>query len=56
MSQRRLQAVRRRAPARQSIKTVAARQEGELQQLADEPSLDEDVVDAGLGQEVGLDP
>jgi RNA polymerase sigma factor (sigma-70 family) len=56
MSQRRLQTVQRRAAARQSIKTVAARQEGKLQQLSAELSLDEDVVDAGLGQEVGLDP
>jgi RNA polymerase sigma factor (sigma-70 family) len=56
MSQRRSQAVRRRVAARQNSKTVAARQEGELQQLPAEPSLDEDVVDAGLGQEVGLDP
>jgi hypothetical protein len=56
MSQRRLQAVRRRVAARHRIKTVAARQEGELQQLPAEPFLDEGVVDAGLGQEVGLDP
>jgi Sigma-70 factor, region 1.2 len=40
--------------ARHRIKTVAARQEGELLQLPDAPSLDEVVVDAGLGQEVGL--
>jgi DNA-directed RNA polymerase sigma subunit (sigma70/sigma32) len=56
MSQRRLQAVRRRVATRHRIRTVAARQEGELQQFPAEPSLDEDVVDAGLGQEVGLDP
>jgi hypothetical protein len=42
--------------ARRRIKTVAARQEGELQQFPAEPSLDEDVVDAGLGEEVGHDP
>jgi Sigma-70 factor, region 1.2 len=56
MSQRRLQALRRRATARHRIKTVVARQEGELPQLPAEPSLDEDVLDAGLGEEVGLDP
>jgi RNA polymerase sigma factor (sigma-70 family) len=56
MSQRRSQAVRRRAAARRSIKTVAARQAGELPQLSDVPFLDADGVDAGLGEEVGLDP
>ena len=56
MSQRRSQAVRRRAAARRSLKTVAARPAGERQQLSDAPFLDEDGVDAGLGEEVGLDP
>jgi hypothetical protein len=56
MSQRRSQAVRQRAPAHQSSKTVAARQAGELPQLSDAPFLDKDGVDAGLGDEVGLDP
>jgi hypothetical protein len=56
MSQRRLHAVRRRVAARRRIKTVAARQEGELQQFPAESSLDEDVVDSGLGEEVGHDP
>jgi RNA polymerase sigma factor (sigma-70 family) len=57
MSQRRSQAVRRqRAAARRSIKTVAARQAGGLQQLPDEPVPDEDVVEASLGEEVALEP
>ncbi|MGH7310709.1 MAG: sigma factor-like helix-turn-helix DNA-binding protein [Candidatus Entotheonellia bacterium] len=56
MSQRRSPAVRRRAAVRQSFKTAAARQSGELPQLSDAPFLDEDGVDAGLGDEVGLDP
>jgi RNA polymerase sigma factor (sigma-70 family) len=56
MLQRRSQAVRRRTAARQNSKTVAARQQGELPQLPAEPSLDEDVVDAGVGEKVGRDP
>jgi RNA polymerase sigma factor (sigma-70 family) len=57
MSQRRSQVVWRwRAPARRSIKTLAARQAGERQQPPDAPFRDEDGVDAGLGEEVGLNP
>jgi RNA polymerase sigma factor (sigma-70 family) len=56
MSQRRSPAVRRRAAVRRSFKTAAARQAGELPQLSDAPFLDEDGVNAGLSDEVGLDP
>ena len=56
MSQRRLQAVRRQAKARRTISMVAARPAGELLYLSDAPFLDEDGVDAGLGEEVGIDP
>jgi hypothetical protein len=56
MSQRRSPAVRRRAAVRRSFETAAARQAGELPQLSDAPFLDEDGVDAGLGDEFSLDP
>jgi RNA polymerase sigma factor (sigma-70 family) len=56
MSQRRSQALLRRAAARRSSKTVAARQAEGPPQLSDVPFLDEDGVDVGLGEEVGLDP
>jgi RNA polymerase sigma factor (sigma-70 family) len=57
MSQRRSQVMWRwRAPARRSIKRQAARQAGEGQQLPDEAFRDADGVDAGLGEEDGLDP
>jgi RNA polymerase sigma factor (sigma-70 family) len=56
MSQRRSQAVRRRAAARQRLKTVATRPGWAWQQLPDEAFLDKDGMDAGLGEEVGRDP
>jgi hypothetical protein len=56
MSPRRSQVVWRwRAAARRSLKPVAAQQAGKRQQLSDEPRLDEDGVEAGPGEEVGLD-
>jgi hypothetical protein len=55
MSQQRSQAVRRRAAARQRLKTVAARQGVPPPPLPEAHVLDEDGVDAGLGEEVGLD-
>jgi RNA polymerase sigma factor (sigma-70 family) len=56
MSQRRLQAVRRQAKARRTISMVAARPAGGLLYLSDAPFLDADGVDAGIGEEVGIDP
>jgi RNA polymerase primary sigma factor len=56
MSQRRSQAIRRQANARQTIRMVAARPAGILLQLSDAPFLDEDSGDSGIGEEVGHDP
>jgi RNA polymerase sigma factor (sigma-70 family) len=55
MSQRRSRAVRRRVTARRNLKTVATRPAWAWQQLPDEASLDEDGMDASLGEEVGRD-
>ena len=55
MSQPRSQAVRRRAAARRSIKTVVVRQATELPPRPDTPFLGEDGVDGGLGEEIGID-
>jgi RNA polymerase nonessential primary-like sigma factor len=55
MSQQRSQAVRRRAAARQRLKTVAAHQGVTSPPLPEAHVLDEDGVDAGLGEEVGRD-
>ena len=55
MSQWRSQAVRRRAAARQRLKTVAARRGGTRPPLPEAPVLDEDGADAGLGEEVSFD-
>jgi RNA polymerase sigma factor (sigma-70 family) len=55
MTQRRSQAVRRRAAVRQRLETVTARQGGTRPPLPEAPVLDADGVDAGLGEEVVLD-
>jgi RNA polymerase primary sigma factor len=55
MSQRRSQAVLRRAATRRGTKPVAARQAGELPQLSDAPSLNEDSMDASLDEDVSVD-
>jgi sigma-70-like protein len=55
MSQRRSQAVRRRVTARRNLKTVATRPAWAWQQPPDEACLDEDGMDAALGEEVGRD-
>jgi hypothetical protein len=55
MSRRRSQAVRRQVAARRNLKTVATRPAWAWQQLPDEAVLDEDGMDAGLGDEVGRD-
>lgn len=53
MSQRRSQAVRRRATARRNPKTVATRAAWASQQLPAAACPDEDGMDASLGEEVG---
>src|SRR5262245_47750958 len=55
MSQRRSQAVRRRVTARRNLKTVATRPAWAWQQPPDEACVDEDGMDASLGEEVGHD-
>jgi RNA polymerase sigma factor (sigma-70 family) len=55
MSQRRSQAVRRRVTAHRNLKTVATRPAWAWQQLPNEAAVDEDGMDAGLGEEVGGD-
>jgi RNA polymerase sigma factor (sigma-70 family) len=55
MSQRRSQAVRQRAGARQRLKTVVARQSGTRPPLPEALVLNEDGVDAGWSEEVGRD-
>jgi RNA polymerase sigma factor (sigma-70 family) len=53
MSKRRSQAVRRRVAARRNLKTVATRPAWAWQQLPAEAVLDEDGMNAGLGEMVG---
>jgi RNA polymerase sigma factor (sigma-70 family) len=56
MSPRRSQMVWRWcAPARRRLKPMAAQQTRKRQELSDESRLDDDGVEAGLGEEVGLD-